>query len=143
MQQKCPPKKKLHQLQDIRDKRNTETDNSPHRMKKICDKIPEVLTGLNLETTGYHRKCYQKFTKNLDRFDIVSDTNVEQMKYQISRSPRRPQLSPTNAFPLECIFCENLELKLNRKTERCVQFTVFRDVNRSQRGKTLKIAHNI
>ena len=112
-------------------------------MKKICDKIPEVLTGLNLETTGYHRKCYQKFTKNLDRFDIVSDTNVQQMKDQISRSPRRPQLIPTNAFPLECIFCENLELKLNRKTERCVQFTVFRDVNKEPFGKTLKIAHNI
>ena len=37
------------------------------------------------------------------------------MKDQISRSPQRPQLTPTNAFPLECIFCENLELKLNRK----------------------------
>ena len=70
-------------------------------MKKICDKIPEVPTGLNLETTGYHRKRYQKFTKNLDRFDIVSDTNVQQMKDQISRSTRRPQLTPTNAFPLE------------------------------------------
>ena len=112
-------------------------------MKKIFDKIPEVLTGLNLETTGYHRKCYQKFTENLDRFDIVSDTNVQQMKDQISRSPRRPQLSPTNAYPLECIFCKNVELKLNRKTERCVQFTVFRDVNKEPFGKTLKIAHNI
>ena len=112
-------------------------------MKKICDKIPEVLTSLNLETTGYHRKCYQKFTKNLDRFDIVSDTNVQHMKDQISRSLRRPQLSPTNAFPLEGIFCENLKLKLNRKTERCVQFTVFRDVNKEPFGKTLKIAHNI
>ena len=65
------------------------------------------------------------------------------MKDQISRSPRRPQLTPTNAFPLECIFCENLELKLNRKTERCVQFTVFRYVNKEPFGKTLKIAHNI
>ena len=70
-------------------------------MKKICDKIPEVPTGLSLETTGYHGKCYQKVTKNLDRFDIVSDTNVHQIKDQISRSPRRPQLTPTNAFPLE------------------------------------------
>ena len=51
------------------------------------------------------------------------------MKYQISRSPRRSQLSPTNVFPLECIFCKKLELKLNRKTDRCVQYTVFRDVN--------------
>ena len=65
------------------------------------------------------------------------------MKDQVSRSPRRPQLSPTNAFALECIICENLELKLNRKTERCVQFTVFRDVNKEPFGKTLKIAHNI
>ena len=57
------PEEKFHQLQDIRDKRKAKTDNSPHRMKKICDEIPEVLTGLNLETTGYHRKCYQNFTK--------------------------------------------------------------------------------
>ena len=60
------------------------------------------------------------------------------MKDQISRSPRRPQLTPTNAFPLECIFCENLELKLNRKTERCVQFTVFRDVNKEPFGKNIE-----
>ena len=135
---KTSPEEKLHQLQDIRDKRKTEPDNSPHCMKKICDQIPEVLTGLNLETTGYHRKCYQRFTKNLDRFDIVSDTNTQQIKKQVSRSPRRPQLSRTNVFPLECIFCENLELKLNRKTERCVQFTVFRDVNKEPTWKNIQ-----
>ena len=74
----------------------------------------------------------------MDRFDIVTDTNVQQMKYQISRSPRRSQLSPTNVFPLECIFCENLELKLNQKTERCVQFTVFRDVNTEPTWKNIE-----
>ena len=60
------------------------------------------------------------------------------MKDQMSRSPRRPQLTPTNAFSLECIFCENLELKLNRKTERCVQFTVFRDVNKEPTWKNIE-----
>ena len=59
------------------------------------------------------------------------------MKYQISRSPRRPKLSPTNVFPLECIFCEHLELKLNRKTDRCVQFAVFRDVNKEPTWKNI------
>ena len=60
------------------------------------------------------------------------------MKDQISRSPRKPQLSLTNAFPLECIFCKNLEFKLNRKTEQCVQFTVFRDVNKEPTWKNIE-----
>ena len=39
---------------------------------------------------------------------------------------------------MECIFCENLELKLNRNTERGVQFTVFRDVNKEPTWKNIE-----
>ena len=35
-------------------------------MKEVCDLIPDSVDGLDLELTGWHRKFYQSFTKNLD-----------------------------------------------------------------------------
>ena len=57
--------KKLLYLHNICDMRLCEPADSPSHMKDICDQIPLTLAGLSLNTTGYHRKCYQKFTKNL------------------------------------------------------------------------------
>ena len=34
-------------------------------MKEVCDLLPECVDNINLETTGWHRGCYQAFTKNL------------------------------------------------------------------------------
>ena len=44
-----------------------EPQDSPNRMEDVCIQIPENLEGANLEAIGYHRGCYQKFTKNKDR----------------------------------------------------------------------------
>ena len=34
---------------------------------KMCDLIPANIDGLDTKKTSWHRKCYQRFTKNLDR----------------------------------------------------------------------------
>ena len=59
--------KTLEYLHNVRQRRRNEEQNSVHLMKPVCDLIPNSLDGLDLETNGWHRKCYQAFTKNLDR----------------------------------------------------------------------------
>ena len=58
---------KLGHLLNIREKRLNEPHDSPYRMEDVCSKIPDTLTDVNLEEVGYHRGCYQNFTRNLDR----------------------------------------------------------------------------
>ena len=102
-------------------------------MEDICSLIPESLANANIEEVGYHRGCYQNFTKNLDR--LRSDTStVENTK--LTRSPRKPSASnDPGKFPIECIFCEKQTTrKSHGKREQCVTFAVFKD----NRGATLQ-----
>ncbi|EDO31951.1 predicted protein [Nematostella vectensis] len=120
------PEEKLQQLTDIRERRLQQDEDSPYRYEDICSQIPNNLDGIDVEVTGFHRGCYQNFTKNLDR---LKNNNQEEPK-PIHRSPRK--LSGTfgvEKFPLTCIFCEKLECKLKRKTERCTTFAVYKDKN--------------
>jgi len=64
---KVEPAEKLSFLHQIRDKRLAQPPDSPHRMENVCNLIPETLEGVDLESIGYHRQCYQLFTKNQDR----------------------------------------------------------------------------
>lgn len=116
---------KLAQLHDIRDRRLLEPRGSPNRMEDICNQIPESLAGENLETIGYHRGCYQKFTKHQDRLKCSVTSNDGACT---SRSPRKSRpSSATQLFPPECIFCQKLELKVLGKTERCTKFSIFKN----------------
>ena len=93
---------KLAYLLDIREKRLNEYHDSPYRMEDICSLIPESLANVNIKEVGYHRGCYQNFTKNLDR--LRSDTStVENTK--LTRSIRKPSASnDPGKFPTECSF---------------------------------------
>ena len=76
--------------------------------------------------TGYHRGCYQNFTKNLNRLkDSVSSIEVS-----TSRSSRKRQASLMQAFPAECIFYDKLKIKASG---RCSKFALFK-----KRDETLK-----
>lgn len=126
---------KLAQLHDIRERRLREPKSSPCRMENVCNQIPENLEGVNLEAVGYHRGCYQQFTKNLDR--LKGNTPAQ----ETTSKPRSPRLKTTTMqkFPETCIFCEKLERKTpggkaTRTTERCILFAVFKD----ERGKILE-----
>ena len=104
---------KLSYLHDIRHRRLMEPRDSPHRMEDICNQIPDTLAGVNLEVIGYHRGCYQKFTKNQDRLKC-STTPSESAT--TTRSPRKASsLSAMRLFSPECIFCEKLEVKIHGK----------------------------
>ena len=75
IQHKGSAGEKLAYLLDIREKRLNEPHDSPYRMENICSLIPESLANVNIKEVGYHRGCYQNFTKNLDR--LRSDTSRE------------------------------------------------------------------
>ena len=117
---KVSAEQKLDQLHSIRNKRLAEPCDSPHRMHDICKSIPASLCGIDLNITGYHRGCYQAFTKNLDRLSKAECTKHSQKHH----SPRI-FANCSNQFPPECIFCKKLEVKPKKhaNTERCVQFT--------------------
>ena len=103
---KCSPSEKLKYLLDIRDKRLSQPYNSPCRMGDICNQLPKTLNGLDMESTGYHRQCYQGFLKNLDRLQKPADDAKRK-----HHSPRRHKTSNTKFLSNECIFCEKDEKK--------------------------------
>ena len=76
---------KLAKLHSIREKRLIQPNDSATRMEVVCNNIPESLTGLDLDVTGYHRGCYQKFTKNLDRLKC----GLPDDQLSTPRSPRK------------------------------------------------------
>jgi len=95
---------KLAYLLDIRKKTLNEPHNSAYCMEEICSLIPESLANVNIKEIGYHRGCYQNFTKSLDRLRSDMST-VENTK--LTRTPRKPSASnDSGKFPTECIFCE-------------------------------------
>ena len=127
---------KLYYLHDIRHRRLMQPQDSPNRMEDICNQIPETLAGANLETTGYHRGCYQKFTNNQDRLKCSATPNESA---STTRSPRKASsLSAMRLFSPECIFCEKLEVKLHGKTERCMKFPIFKGKDGALKEPTWK-----
>lgn len=86
-------------------------------MAEICEQIPKNLDGVDFEHTGYHRGCYQNFTKNQDRLTLSAASEGSS-----SRTPRKRTSSTSQLFPQVCIFCQQLEIKVSGKTERCTMF---------------------
>ena len=77
---------KLQRLLDVRNQRLNEAYDSPHRMQSICDQIPTCLPE-DLDSFGYHRQCYQRFTSNLDRL-AIKDPCGSSLQQQQSRCSR-------------------------------------------------------
>ena len=119
---------KLQQICEIRDRRLLQSSDSPYRMQSICDQIPTTLPA-DLENTGYHHQCYQRFTGNLihleDGTTPVSATTPQ--RRQSTRKSSSPG-SKRHIFAPDCIFCEKLETKCgDRKTERADDFPSWRN----------------
>ena len=114
---------KLQQLHNIRNRRLHQAHDSPYRMQSVCDQIPTTLPD-DLESFGYHRQCYQRFTGNLHL--LGDDAEPEASTSQWHHSPRK--LSSGPIFPPQCIFCEKVEIKgANRKTERVENFSSYKN----------------
>lgn len=119
---KGTPIQKLQYLHDIRDRRYRQPHGSPFRMQSACDQIPATLPD-DLESVGYHRLCYQLFTKNLDR---LGDETESGTSTTLQRSTRKKHTGPL--FPPECIFCKKPEIKgRGRKTERTETFSSWKN----------------
>ena len=107
---KPSPAEKLRALQNIRDRRLKENEDSPLRMQHVCDLIPDTLTGLDLDNTGWHRGCYQRFTMNQDRLRTeppnVSEENARPLP-SVYRSPRKKSTEGIKFPQDQCLFCDN------------------------------------
>lgn len=57
--------RKLSYLHEIRDLRLLETEGSRLRMTEVCQGIPETLETVNVDETGHHRTCYQRFINHI------------------------------------------------------------------------------
>ena len=122
------PSEKLHFLQDIRSKRMNLPHNSPYRMEDVCRRIPQSIDDAKLKSTGYHRGCYQSFTKNQDRLPKSPEITFPETETSSCTSTRRSSITSIckPLFPPECIFCGKLEKKVSKRTERCVKFPIFK-----------------
>lgn len=118
---------KLGFLLGICDKHLSLPCESSYHMENVCNQIPESTDGKELTYVGYHRGCYQHFTKNLDRLP----KSQELQPSDVASALHSPWWSSTSSgnkplFPPECIFCGKLGKKLSGRTERCTKFPVFK-----------------
>ena len=117
---KSDPSEKLSYLQSIQNRRLSEPHDSQHRMKDMCDIIPESLEGLDLEITGYHRDCYKRFTQHLLRLKQPSTPTHLQATPSKYHSPRKHvSAAAVKKFVSdECIFCDRNAIKVNGTTQK-------------------------
>ena len=115
------PQQKLESLHKIRDMRLLEDVESTKRMQDVCELIPESVENLGTAKTGWHRGCYQKFTKNLDRLKAAAKSSVP-VSFEPCSTPG-PSYSPRKRaskrslekspflFPADkCLFCDKKTL---------------------------------
>ena len=63
------PENRLEKLQDVCKWRPVKPADSPNRMEDSCNQMPQKLKPEH----GYHRDCYRRFTKHLDRLKSSTD----------------------------------------------------------------------
>lgn len=93
------PQERLEKLMNIQRLRQIQPTSSTQRLDS---QIPEVIH----EKHGYHRDCYQKFTKNLNR--LVTEERGEMVEQPATtRRKIKPPLGTTDrvVFEPDCIFC--------------------------------------
>lgn len=93
------PDARFKHIQNIRDCRLAETK-CELRMEDACRLIPDTLQ----PTHGYHRYCYQRFTKNLDRLKAQESPSTSGASSS-KQHARRSQTPEKIIFKPDCIFC--------------------------------------
>ena len=70
-------------------------------MEDMCKLIPDSLSDVDLENTGWHRGCHQRFAMNLNRLQLESQAKLEDAQSSSSCYPRkrRPEEGNELAFP--------------------------------------------
>ena len=99
------PEERFKKLLDIRDLRLSQPLDSKQRMESVCRLLPTELG----EGHGYHRDCYNHFTKNVERLKSTESTElVESSK----KAQRKLSVDKIALFAKDCIFC-NIEGRTN------------------------------
>ena len=89
---KPSPDEKLEISHNIQDMRLKEKAGSKHHMEDACKLIPDSLSDVDFENTGWHRGCHQRFTMNLNRLQSESQVTLEDAQPSSSRSPRKRRI---------------------------------------------------
>ena len=129
---KNTPRTKLETSHKIRGRRLQEDASSSKRMQDVCDLIPETVDGLDTKKTGWHRKCYQRFTKNLDRLKpavmspLASPVSSLEPCSSSAVSPHSPRKCVAKSVseesnvllpPDQCLFYDKKTIKKRGKKE--------------------------
>ena len=104
--------KQLETLQKVKAERENESHDSPYRMPDEYKMLnQEIHIGDDL---GYHRNCYQNFTKNRRR---LSDTTIESPTPSSSTKTRSSSAGTRDKvlFTPDCIFCNKTGKKYSYK----------------------------
>jgi hypothetical protein len=89
----------FERLQNIKSRRLEMPADSVHRMQNACKNLPTEYKASH----GYHRDCYQKFTKNLDRLQKPNKTLTEPCTSTHASRSNQPD---NIIFNNDCIFCK-------------------------------------
>ena len=90
----------IHQLQKIKEiaeRRQSQPKDIHARYDEVCTQIPESVG----ENDGYHRDCYTKFNRHLDR---VADTNITSNNKDTSHRSARDTEGDKVKFKEDSIF---------------------------------------
>ena len=115
---------RLEKLNSVKQKRLSQPATSPFRFPEICPQIPDSIS----PGFGYHRDCYQSFTKNLNRLQD------EASKLPDSNNPAR---LPSGAgdrviFQRDCIYSKGKQGERRSESNHLGQL-------RAQHHSTMKV----
>ena len=83
----------------IRDLRLSQPTDSTHRMESVCRLIPTEIG----EGHGYHRDCYNHFTKNVER---LKSTDSSKSKEIIRKVQRKMSVDKVALFAKDIYFLQ-------------------------------------
>lgn len=92
------PQERFQKLLDIRALRLSQSVDSNQRMESVCELIPNEMS----EGHGYHRDCYNHFTKHVDRLKCTESTELTESTRKV---PRKLSVDKIALFAKDCIFC--------------------------------------
>ncbi|KAG1651612.1 hypothetical protein GQR58_026883 [Nymphon striatum] len=122
-----PPQEKLEMLHNLREKRLLQSHDSPARMEAVCRLIPDNLDDVDLERTGYHRGCYQAFTKHQNRLKcVLPDDEPQLFDPLVNHQPLPRTFFHQNVFSVKSLRQKFLE-GLNVVSMHCYHKSVSGD----------------
>ena len=90
---------RFQKILEIRDLRLSQPADSTHRMESVYRLIPTEIG----EGHGYHRDCYNHFTKNVERLRSTECTESKEISRKVER---KMSVDKVALFAKDCIFLQ-------------------------------------